>query len=68
MGSELLSPTEEEIGDECYRRVTVGCEPVDNFWLEFGEGVDEGVVSSVADLTDVLCASGDVRVGREWEN
>jgi len=46
----------------------VGCEPVDNFWLEFGEGVDEGVVSSVADLTDVLCASGDVRVGREWEN
>lgn len=35
LGGELVSPSEEEIGDEGDRRVRVGAEPLDYFWLEF---------------------------------
>lgn len=65
---ELVSPAEEEIGDEGCRGVRVGGEPVDYLGLEFGEGIDEGVVSGVADLTNVFCSGGDFGVRREWED
>lgn len=63
-----MSPSEEEIGDEGDRGVRVGGEPLNNLWFEFRECVDEGVVSGVADITDVFCTGGDVWVGREWED
>lgn len=65
---ELLSPAEEEFGEEGRRGIRVGGEPVDYLGLEFGEGVDEGVVSGVANLTNVFCSRGDFRVRREWED
>lgn len=61
-GGELVSPAEEEIGDECDWGVGVVCEPFDDWVLEIGEGVYEGVVSDVADFTDVFCTRGDVWV------
>lgn len=63
--SELVSPSEEEIGDEGHRGVRVGLEPLDDWGLEFGECGDEGVVSGVAEFTDVFCTGGDVGVGGE---
>lgn len=62
LGSELVSPSEEEIGDEGHRGVRVGGEPLDNGLLEFRECIDEGVVSSVADLTKILCTCRNVWV------
>ena len=34
LGGELVSPAEEEIGDEGHRGVTVGPEPLDDWGLE----------------------------------
>lgn len=62
LGGELVSPSEEEIGDEGHRGVRVGGEPLDNGLLEFGECIDEGVVSSVADLTEIFCTCRNVWV------
>lgn len=50
-----MSPTKEEIRDECNRGVRVGVKPVDDWSLEFGEGVNERIVSGVTDITDIFC-------------
>lgn len=50
-----MSPTKEEIRDECNRGIRVGVKPVDNWSLEIGEGVNERIVSSVTDMTDIFC-------------
>lgn len=50
-----MSPTKEEIRDECNRGIRVSVKPVDNWILEIGEGVNERVVSGVTDITDILC-------------
>lgn len=68
LGGELVSPAEEEIVDEGCRRLRVCGEPVDYLGLEFGEGIDEGVVSGVADLTNMFYSGGDFGVRREWED
>lgn len=65
---ELQSPTQEEIGDDGNRWVSVGLEPLDNWVAELGQGVDDGDVASVADVPDVLYAWREVRVWRQRED
>ncbi|KAI4314040.1 hypothetical protein L6164_026983 [Bauhinia variegata] len=65
---ELQGPSQEEIGDEGNGRRRVRLEPVDNRILEFRQGVDDGVVSFVADFSDVLYTRGQFGVRREGEN
>ena len=43
----------------------MGSEPVEKRVVEVGEGSHDGEVSSVADVSDVLDAMGELRVGRE---
>ena len=62
---EAESPAQEEVGDDgdWWRRV--GSEPVEKRVVEVGEGSHDGEVSGVANVSDVLDAMGEVRVGRE---
>ncbi|PON79792.1 hypothetical protein PanWU01x14_010240 [Parasponia andersonii] len=55
---QVECPPEEEVGDKGNRGIWVGLEPLDNGVLELAEGVDDGDVSGVADVPDILDASG----------
>ena len=43
----------------------MGSEPVEKRVVEVGEGSHDGEISGVADVSDVLDAMGELRVGRE---
>lgn len=65
---ESKSPTEEEIRDDGNRWVRMGVEPLDNMFLEVGQGVDDGNMSVVSDVSGVFDTGRQVRVGRKWKD
>lgn len=62
------SPAEEEIGEDGNRWVRVGSEPLDNGFLEIGQGIDYGNVAVVSEVLDVFDAGRYFRVRRKGED
>ena len=68
MAGQLRSPPKEEIGNDGNRGIRVGLEPLNNGILKFGQGTDEGVVTGVADISNILYTGRQQRVWRERED
>lgn len=66
--SDVVSPPEEEIGEEGGGGIRVGGAPLDYGISELTEGGHDGDVAVVADIFDVFDAGREGWVGREREN
>lgn len=66
--SQVVGPSEKEVGEEGRRGVRVGVEPADYGILEFGESGHDRKVSMVADVFDVLDGGRDRWVVWERED